>query len=391
MAKDKPLPPTLATVPTAREWLIESAGTISNMLSDRIPQEMFIQAAVQEMRRTPDLLKCTSMSLLGGLFELAQLGLMPGKHIGLAYMVPFKNHGRHEATLIIGYRGFIALARREGAHIEGHIVRKGDTFEVDFAQNPPFKHKPNLELDRVDVKAVTDAYSKLTHPDGYVQIEAMNRSELDTIRKNAPSARNSNSAWNANALSTIRMFEKCPTRRLGTVSAFGGLVRAAILDEAGDTVGMSQNLEYTAAEVLNITEIPPEQISQPRTEELPDAPPEKEPPKKASSSAPKRQAPKQKPPPQPPKPQAPPKQAPPPPPPKKQNGEADPLVTQADITDLGQLAVQAGMNRTMLIAWISSRFQEITTLEQLKAANLPEIGDELAKKIQQKQSEGDDE
>ena len=64
-------------------------------------------------------------SLMSAIVKASQLGLEVGSAMGHAYLVPYKT----EATLIIGYRGMLALARRSGEiqSITARVVSAGCT------------------------------------------------------------------------------------------------------------------------------------------------------------------------------------------------------------------------------------------------------------------------
>jgi len=70
----------------------------------------FVRVAVTTLRRNEKLLRCDQDSLLACLMLSAQLGLEPGGPLGHAYLVPYGS----ELTFIVGYRGYIELARRTG-------------------------------------------------------------------------------------------------------------------------------------------------------------------------------------------------------------------------------------------------------------------------------------
>jgi len=130
--------------------------------------------------RAPLLLQCTPGSVLSAVMDAASLGLEPtGGAMGHAYLVPFRGKsGQYEAQLIVGYRGYIALARRSGeiAGVEAHVVYERDRFELEFGRDPKLVHVPSFAVDRGEIIA---AYCVALLRDGAKQVEFMTRAEID--------------------------------------------------------------------------------------------------------------------------------------------------------------------------------------------------------------------
>lgn len=105
--------------------------------------ERITKITLAAVSRSPGLLKCTPTSILRCVMDAATLGLEPGGPLGHAYMVPFKNHGVDEAQLIIGYRGFIALARRSGEieSVVANAVYSRDSLKVSLSEGR-IEHSP---------------------------------------------------------------------------------------------------------------------------------------------------------------------------------------------------------------------------------------------------------
>jgi recombination protein RecT len=79
--------------------------------AERITSVMF-----NAFSTTPKLLECDPTSLFKSLIQCASLGLEPNTALGQAYLIPFNNkkENRVDVQLIIGYKGFLGLARRSG-------------------------------------------------------------------------------------------------------------------------------------------------------------------------------------------------------------------------------------------------------------------------------------
>ena len=133
---------------------------LGKALPSFITPERFVRIAVTSMRLNPKLAKCTQMSILGALFQSAQLGLEPNIE-GQAYLIPYNNSKqivdpdtgrkkwvkRDECQFQIGYKGYIELFYRHGAALtlDMHTVYKNDIFEFSYGTNPYLKHCPVLK------------------------------------------------------------------------------------------------------------------------------------------------------------------------------------------------------------------------------------------------------
>lgn len=139
--------------------------------------ERFIQIGTTAIESNPDLRECSRASVMLALIRCCQLGLEPQTPMGHAYIVPFKR----EATVIVGYRGFVELAWRSSQIIlEGHVVRERDEFQWSRGTGPHrgVRHVPSPEPDRGDV---THAWALARFPDDREMFEVMTLGELDSV------------------------------------------------------------------------------------------------------------------------------------------------------------------------------------------------------------------
>lgn len=132
------------------------------------------------------------MSVLKSLTDLASVGLEPGTGpTALAYLVPFRGAGgAWEAQPVIGYRGYINLARRSGLFLDLHatVVHEHDTFDLQLGSAPHVLHKPFIQGDRGQI---IGAYCVSRFVGGGMQIEFMTRHDIERIRdKFSKSAKN---------------------------------------------------------------------------------------------------------------------------------------------------------------------------------------------------------
>lgn len=144
--------------------------------------------AVLAVARNPALAKCTQHSFLESMVRAAELGLRFAGAGGEAYLIPFKT----QCTLIIGYRGLCALARRTGKviRLEARCVFSKDIFKIEYGHSQQLIHRPHLGSDRGEI---TCCYALGELKGGSVQLEVMTRVQIDKIR--ARSRAGDNGPW----------------------------------------------------------------------------------------------------------------------------------------------------------------------------------------------------
>jgi recombination protein RecT len=146
------------------------------------------------MSRSKYLMECTNDSILRAVMDASQLGLEIGGPLQQAHLVPYKNKhtGKREAQCIVGYGGYITLARRSGdiANVVANVVYEQDEFEPpDLASGARPVHKPYMKGDRGDWYC---AYCVATFKDGTIQVEFMTK---DDIMKVKARSRASSGPW----------------------------------------------------------------------------------------------------------------------------------------------------------------------------------------------------
>lgn len=169
-----------------RAWPRISAVMPKHMNPDRM-----FQLAISCYNQTPKLNQCTPETVLSCLMKCSALGMEPSAVDGLgrAYILPFfnKKTGRMEATLILGYKGMIDLARRSGEikDISARVVHAGDEFEYEYGLTEGLRHVPSTEP--VDGRPMTHVYMVAHFKDGGHYMDVMSKAEVDSIRKRSKS------------------------------------------------------------------------------------------------------------------------------------------------------------------------------------------------------------
>ena len=162
-----------------KSLLDKAKGSIAAVLPKHLTPERLLKVALSATSRNPALLACTPQSILLCVMQAAELGLEIGGLLGDAYFVPFKD----TATLVIGYRGMIKLARQSGdlRVLEAHVVREGDVFECEYGLETRLVHKP--AMGDGELGKIVAAYAIARFKDGGYQVDVMSLAEIEAIRK----------------------------------------------------------------------------------------------------------------------------------------------------------------------------------------------------------------
>lgn len=241
---------------------------IAAVMPKHMSSERLFQIALSTINQTPKLAECSSASILSCVMKCSALGLEPSAVDGLgrAYILPFYNNKSRqmEATLIIGYKGLIDLARNSGQlkSIHAQAVYEGDAFDYwEDETGQHFKFKPNRQVEHKP-ENMTDVYMTATLLDGGFVFEHMTKAEVDAIRKRSKS---SNSGpwvtdYEAMALKTV-------IRRAARYLPMSTEARQAVAsdEQTPDYSGVLQPVftdERETVEVANESEPQPESEAQ---------------------------------------------------------------------------------------------------------------------------------
>lgn len=142
-------------------------------LPKHMTAERFARVALTAFTKTPKLLDCTRESLLRCLMDCSSFGLEPNGRD--CHLIPYGK----DCTLIIDWKGLVALARRSGdvSIWKAELVCANDTFEWTTGK---VTHGVNWRADRGKPEAV---YSYVKFSDGNEDYEVMTLAEVEAIRK----------------------------------------------------------------------------------------------------------------------------------------------------------------------------------------------------------------
>lgn len=219
-------------------------------LPSHIDRDRFFAIAVS-VAKSQDIAECHPTTVALAVFECAKLGLIPDRHTGHAYVLPYydRKKGCKTAQLIIGYRGFIELARRSrqlGA-VHTEIVYDGEDFEywVD-EQGPHIKHTPDLNGDR-DINRAKYVYCVAHLRDSDIPlIRIVTRAEVEKVK---PTDAKSFSPWKSDEAA---MWLKTAVRRASKLWPMTPeLGRAVYLDEQAER-GEAQDFQPLSGQQLEV-------------------------------------------------------------------------------------------------------------------------------------------
>lgn len=210
-------------------------------LPKHMSPERLTKVMLSAVLQTPALMKCNQLTLLQSLTKLSELGLEPGAAMGHVYLIPFENRkqNRWDVNIIIGYRGYIELARRSGwvDQIETHIVFEDDRFNLVYGLDDVRKleHIPNWKGKRDADKSLL-VYCIARMKGGAAHVEVMAMDEVRTIRNRSQSwkFKPNTGPWQDDFLEMAR---KTVLRRAAKYLPLSTELRDAIeLEDAGDIV-----------------------------------------------------------------------------------------------------------------------------------------------------------
>jgi len=170
--------------------------TITRLLGRKygITQDEFMVKVINAVKKNPDLLKCTPVSLFGSIMYFAEIGLPFNTPEGFGYILPYRNGQNTDATPIIGYRGLIEMAYRNPKMKSLRIqsVYENDSFEYEYGTEEYIKHKP-----------AKDKRGALTHVYAIAKMEGIDplfvvihKDELNKIQKLSKSGTSKYSPYN---------------------------------------------------------------------------------------------------------------------------------------------------------------------------------------------------
>jgi recombination protein RecT len=239
---------TKSPINNVRALLERSKTQIAMALPKHLNADRIIRVAMTSIQRTPKLLECDPITLVGAVIQSSQLGLEPDGILGHAYLVPFKNtkKNRMEVQFIPGYKGLIDLARRSGQvnRISAHVVYENETFNMEYGTKEILEHKPLPPSTRGDRKGV---YAVAVLNDGSPHFEWLWNEEIEAVKRQSKA---SFGPWQTHEDEMIR---KTAIRRLVKYLPLSvELAKAAAIDELADAgVSTEELFDISASQYID--------------------------------------------------------------------------------------------------------------------------------------------
>ena len=215
--------------------LVQARTQIVKYLPRHLDADKMIYVGLETVRADSFLRQCEPLSIVQAVLEASQLGLMLGNKLGHAYLVPRRDKKANnilKCQLLIGYRGFIALAHRTGnvSSIYPAIVHAGDQFSLELGTGRQLVHVP--VLDPAKLGDWIGAYAVVEFRDGRTDFEWMTRQDIEKVKQCSESA---SEAWSPWRRFEDEMIKKSPIRRMAKRLCLSSedmtLVEAAVRDE----------------------------------------------------------------------------------------------------------------------------------------------------------------
>ena len=226
---------SLATVETIQGLLAQARTQIVKYLPRHLDADKMIYVALETVRADSFLRQCEPLSIVQSVLEASQLGLMLSNKLGHAYLVPRRDKKANnilKCQLLIGFRGFIALAHRTGkvSSIFAAIVHQGDEFTLKLGTGRQLCHAPLVEPSKQG--DWIGAYAVVEFRDGRTDFEWMTRQEIEKVKQCSESA---GEAWSPWRRFEDEMIKKSPIRRMAKRLCLSSedvtVVEAAVRDE----------------------------------------------------------------------------------------------------------------------------------------------------------------
>lgn len=174
---------------------------IKKAMPEAMSSDVLLRVAVTTIQKTPKLLECSRDSLMQCVLECAQMGLLPDGILGQAYMVPYAK----VATLQIGYRGILELARRSNQvkYVVGEAVYDCDQFKIRYAPERTILHVPDEDNEERGLreegkylpKGFRGAYGLVRYKDDTIDFEYLPLHKIERIRSMSQAGSKADGPW----------------------------------------------------------------------------------------------------------------------------------------------------------------------------------------------------
>ncbi len=187
-------------------------------------------------RRNPDLMECTPESIYGCVHFALSVGLDPSLPHGHIYVIPRKNKhrgGSKEAESMIGYKGWIELARQCGVWMDANCIYEGEAFHYDRGTGEithPFDFTVNRDDDKLIGAYAVARTKQFERPVSFV----LTRADIEKRKKRGVG---SQPAWSTDYAAMCRKSAIRALMTSGLVPVTPAVSRAAMIERGVEEEG----------------------------------------------------------------------------------------------------------------------------------------------------------
>lgn len=207
------------TSKTVGAYLTKNLDKLKGALTNTgLTPERMVRVVVNAIAKSPELQKCSQVSLIGSILQSAALGLEPNTPLQEAALIPYGN----VCTFQPMYRGLIKLARKGGVtEVFAEVIKEKDKVQVLRGLENNLVHEIHLG-DRGKPIAF---YAVFKTEDGGRDYEIMTIPEIEAIKNRSQASKSGKSPWQTDF---DEMAKKTVLKRL--------LKRAPLTVEAADAI-----------------------------------------------------------------------------------------------------------------------------------------------------------
>lgn len=224
-------------------------NTIIQKMPRGVNSERLFNIARGAILGNPKILECEPAGVLLAVNQILQLGLEPNGPTGQAYIIPRWNSRahRHEATILISFKGMIDLALRSDSclDIEAQVVYENDKFSFVRTQDgPKLTHEPSFDDDPGVMKLVYAIAWRQSSPNAAVvpHIEILPAREVLGIKSRFMATDRNGKPVGPWVTDEAEMWRKTAVRRLAKYLQLTPDIQVGILSD-GATIVASDDLE----------------------------------------------------------------------------------------------------------------------------------------------------
>lgn len=213
---------------------------MKKVASQQTTPDRLVNIAAMMVKSVPALADCTKLSLVTSLLRVSELGLHLSPSLGQVYLVPYKT----ECTLIVGYKGLIALAMRnqDVESVIAYPVFEGEVFEHRLGTEPYVRHERVPDADESKLMWV---YAMVRLRSGFTMVDVMSKREIDKVRARS---RSGSGPWSTDY---VEMARKTVVRRLLKYAPVSvDLAKGLSLDNEDDNNTGSKLSEFDSDSVI---------------------------------------------------------------------------------------------------------------------------------------------